>query len=1432
MNIFEKLEEQEEENIQSNELVNIVNENPPTLELIAEKSISLEDISSFFTFKLFKSQQGLSLNIDGEGKPIFIRNSNSFQKLSLKVNDFVNNKGIISSIVIENAPGSILENFQFNSPQSFTNLEKNTKITVDEQNKTTSSPLAILHSNDSIVRNVTYSNFATSTTEIINVYGSSNVTIYNNTFTDITVTSTNFFVIKISNDDPFLSSDVKIYDNNFFSINGNSDSTLVSIEGDSVNTVNDIYVANNTVTSVSTNTKSLTFVKSLYGNNITIYNNSISNINTNASFIGISDQYSNMVNITHNNFNLIYTEDEIIGLNVNTTSNLAITFNEFKFLASKNGNVTGLKIKSSNSFNLINNTWSQLIASYDTIDFSNSKNVNGLTITSTSGSNVINNTLSQLSSKSKAYSISLENFSIGKVINNSIVGMDSKSSVALTLTGTNNNGNQIISNLIQNIVSTATETIGIYIFDTPNLIVQKNTIFDLVSPANLIGIEIVNSLSTNIFNNSLNQLTSNSPIYDLFGIKIVQSNNTVISNNSIAGLYSQLTFVKAISVEFSYFTNISNNTITNCKSDFSSAFGILLDNTNNITINNNIIYNITSNSIPPSSLLNNKINQLNLAVDLNGGYGLFFYKSNFIDILSNSIDLTEFWLNADETVTNILFSDNIVDTTLLTFVSMNHPTDRIFEQGSLTTNITWIANDPSASLFSIYVDNILSSQGFWYNSIPIVFGVSDINSLSLGSHEINIVLTDDKGHKISDIVNVDVVEYTAPIFVSTLANKTVLNGSLGNLISFKAFDLNPGRYSIYRNGTPILTATWISNFLVSTSIDGLNVGTYNFTFVVQDSSLNNVKGTIFVFVLTNSSMLFNFKPSSSIISNFGSKNTTLSWIITSVQGGEYEIDVDGNVFTGSWEPGTPINYSLQNLALGEHQVKFTASNQFTQVSQSLIVSVIIPQTATTEETSFIPSYSYTSNPFNILNIIKIDTSSLLILVLFFALIGGTIGFLYYNRRKQYQSRTYVNKSEKIEHLLEVGKAFIKMGNNLEAIKTFKKALRGARLINDERLKAQVQVNLGYAGLQLQDDSSLEAALKHLNEALEISKTLKDKTIQVLCFSYLGDLYSLTGDSKEAIKNYDKGIQIAVELDDEAIGIQITEKLGLYYHNLAQYSNAIRSFEQGIMLAQTIKDNKSETNFHYYKGNSLLQQNDNNSAIQSYNVALKIAERFNDITSQAKITGEIGRAYYQMEKNESKAIKYYLDSINLAKQVGDLQVEAYQNRNLAIIDFEQEKYAETIQKIDIALNFEKQAQFFDIKGDAYIGLKEISSAQKNYKNALDSARKNNEKQLEYEILTKLSLIEKKLLHVDKEESYNKEINNLKPELSEWSSKISSRVSSMKRIKSKRVDEKILLLIENNVIPNKKEFEKLETESKNKDEIKSIKKSKNDSNGENK
>ena len=83
---------------------------------------------------------------------------------------------------------------------------------------------------------------------------------------------------------------------------------------------------------------------------------------------------------------------------------------------------------------------------------------------------------------------------------------------------------------------------------------------------------------------------------------------------------------------------------------------------------------------------------------------------------------------------------------------MTHPADDTFEQGSQTANVTWIAQDPSAYLYSIYVDSQLASNGFWYNNIPIVFGVSDINTLSLGHHEIQIVLTDSNNHKINDIV--------------------------------------------------------------------------------------------------------------------------------------------------------------------------------------------------------------------------------------------------------------------------------------------------------------------------------------------------------------------------------------------------------------------------------------------------------------------------------------------------------------------------------------------------------------------------------------------------------------------------------------------------------------------------------------------------------
>ncbi|MHA2270652.1 MAG: hypothetical protein ACXACI_02235 [Candidatus Hodarchaeales archaeon] len=67
------------------------------------------------------------------------------------------------------------------------------------------------------------------------------------------------------------------------------------------------------------------------------------------------------------------------------------------------------------------------------------------------------------------------------------------------------------------------------------------------------------------------------------------------------------------------------------------------------------------------------------------------------------------------------------------------------------------------------------------------------------------------------------------------ADITYEEGASGNIITWTPDDTNPATYTIYRNGTSIETGNWDGSS-ISINIDGLAVGTYNFTLVVSDTS--------------------------------------------------------------------------------------------------------------------------------------------------------------------------------------------------------------------------------------------------------------------------------------------------------------------------------------------------------------------------------------------------------------------------------------------------------------------------------------------------------------------------------------------------------------------------------------------------------------------
>ncbi len=79
-------------------------------------------------------------------------------------------------------------------------------------------------------------------------------------------------------------------------------------------------------------------------------------------------------------------------------------------------------------------------------------------------------------------------------------------------------------------------------------------------------------------------------------------------------------------------------------------------------------------------------------------------------------------------------------------------------------------------------------------------------------------------------------------------NVTYVQGTTGNQIFWDASDEDPLNYTIFQDSSLLVTDDWTGSN-VSRNVDGLDVGTYNFTILLRDMSGNSVTNTIWVTVI-------------------------------------------------------------------------------------------------------------------------------------------------------------------------------------------------------------------------------------------------------------------------------------------------------------------------------------------------------------------------------------------------------------------------------------------------------------------------------------------------------------------------------------------------------------------------------------------------------
>jgi hypothetical protein len=189
----------------------------------------------------------------------------------------------------------------------------------------------------------------------------------------------------------------------------------------------------------------------------------------------------------------------------------------------------------------------------------------------------------------------------------------------------------------------------------------------------------------------------------------------------------------------------------------------------------------------------------------------------------------------------------IFNTRIYKFSAITHSPDVTYVGGSTGHQLSWTLYTGAGSLtqrdYTIYQNGILNRTAQWAAS-PSGFPITtSIDSLPVGKHNITIV---------AGLIDGDVVQDTTYVTITNVlpvitmpATAAIEHNSSGNVLSSTITDLSTGvtKYWILQNGSTKQSDSWVHNVPVVWDVDGLGIGIYNITIVVNDGYGLNVSGT-------------------------------------------------------------------------------------------------------------------------------------------------------------------------------------------------------------------------------------------------------------------------------------------------------------------------------------------------------------------------------------------------------------------------------------------------------------------------------------------------------------------------------------------------------------------------------------------------------------
>ncbi|NHJ14748.1 MAG: hypothetical protein EAX95_13795 [Candidatus Thorarchaeota archaeon] len=243
------------------------------------------------------------------------------------------------------------------------------------------------------------------------------------------------------------------------------------------------------------------------------------------------------------------------------------------------------------------------------------------------------------------------------------------------------------------------------------------------------------------------------------------------------------------------------------------------------------------------------------------------------------------------------------------------------------TNVTlaWHLEDDYPDEIEVFVDGALNlTVGWTESSYDFLFNVSDaFIDFTIGVYELELVASDQNGNDMSDFVMVTIYENSTPVITGPEDIEFYFSET-GFSIVWNVSDDYLNRYIVERDGTEIASGGFAPETpFVSVNLDGLAIGTYSYTLLVNDTSGNEATDTVVVTVNRDDvNPIITYSPST-ISYPQGAGSVLRNWTATDDFKDRWTITVDGVlVAQGDWI-SEKIEFDFGGLKEGAHTVILT-----------------------------------------------------------------------------------------------------------------------------------------------------------------------------------------------------------------------------------------------------------------------------------------------------------------------------------------------------------------------------------------------------------------------------------------------------------------------------------------------------------------------------